>query len=268
MMKPYLMAALTTFNKEIIMNNDKLFWNRITAAILLTIFAYALVPALRAEDCAKQSWTHTSARTQGGGWIWFPGKFTAEDRFQAEVKALGLALSYESDECRIIPKGTKVHEKCVEKNADGTWTVYVRASFKDKICKRASVASRRVASQMRSLPFTRKLNAFKMASVERNIRPACANGNFKACYDSMNDYLQNDRYVEAAVYGQKACKLGSAHACGITAVLLKQIGLRREGLYWASLGCTKTYNNKYTCKIKSILGRMIKSDEARGIAVN
>ncbi len=78
-------------------------------------------------------WAKQESRTQGNGWIWYPSKATDSNLYKADLRAKGFALEQLTQECEVIPKDARFHERCVENNG-GNYLVKVRVSVKNKSC--------------------------------------------------------------------------------------------------------------------------------------
>jgi hypothetical protein len=157
-------------------------------------------------------WTKEQSRTQGGGWIWFPGKAVSTKEHDADLIARGKALDYLMQECQALHRGIRFHERAVSR-VDGKFHVYVRASIKQGDCKYASSLKaddrKHISSDtLKSLYFQYKLSLAKQ-KVDYSI---CNWGN-GYCADrvSLEFQMRND-YV-ALLYAQYACEKGSPPAC-------------------------------------------------------
>ena len=250
-------------------------WNKLTVAILLAVIVYSLVPALRAEDCSKLNWVKQDARTQGGGWIWFPGKATARDLETASLYALGRSLDYLQGECGIVPKAVKFNEKCVEHHRNGSVTVYVRASIKGKVCRYAANANNVIKQKMANLFLTKQLNNYRDLTTSTKISYECDAGDIGACLDKLNSYYAVYNLDMTLKYAKRACKLGHDGSCGTAGVLYKNKGMWRTAYQWADKGCPagsvpegkpKKYATAYACKVKKALAYFMAKMHKQGVA--
>ena len=91
-------------------------------------------------QCEKQDWVKETARTQWGGWVFFPGKGVAQTEDEAWLRAEGTALEKLVGECQFPHKEVKIHERCVEKMGDDH-IAYVRLSLLETLCKEARYSS-------------------------------------------------------------------------------------------------------------------------------
>ena len=101
--------------------------------MLLSSYSYA-------EECAQYSWVHETSRTQGGSWIWFPGKGIAKNQKDAYLLAEGQALDRLIKECQFPHKEVRFIERCIEEVGSDV-VAYVRASIKHDQCSETKYAS-------------------------------------------------------------------------------------------------------------------------------
>ena len=235
--------------------------------IALKLMLLILIPSAQAEECSKLDWTKTSSRTQGNGWIWFPGKATSLIRSTSIISAEGEALSYETGECGLIHTRTKFHEKCTEQNADGSFTTYVRASIKAKYCSEAmsSVGTNNI-ERISNPILTRRLNAYKMGNAENDVKDSC---NAKQIYNcTLEHFAAKDagNYFLAAAYAKRGCLWGKTALCSSAALVLVEARMIRESIAWANQGCIQ--GNQIGCKLRDRIHSVMISNADKGIAIN
>lgn len=109
---------------------------------LVTFFLFLLIPlyghAFFFEDkkCETIDWVAEDSRSQGGGWIWFPGKGSGSTVEESYQYSENLALQRLEQECQNIPISVKFNERCDQKSGD-TIESFVRVSVTDIDCKKA-----------------------------------------------------------------------------------------------------------------------------------
>jgi hypothetical protein len=96
--------------------------------------------SIQAEECGRLGWTQKTTRTQGGGWIWFPGKGVGTNLKDAYLKAEGQALDRLIKECVFPHKETKFIERCDEVEGKNV-VAYVRASLKQDQCNQTKYSN-------------------------------------------------------------------------------------------------------------------------------
>lgn len=101
--------------------------------IFLSLLSHAFADSK--DDCLNAEWNQTDSRTQGGGWIWFPGKGTSSSTLEdAYLKAEGLAISRMIQECEAPHKESRINERCDYQ--DGLeYKAYVRVAILDAKCR-------------------------------------------------------------------------------------------------------------------------------------
>lgn len=238
----------------------------IVILIALKIIIMCLVPAANAEDCSKLSWTKTSSRSQAGGWIWFPGKFTSDIRATSIMFAEGEALSYEAGECGAVHVRTKFNEKCVQTNTDGTFTTFVRASIKAKYCSEAMnyMGSKKIGKITHPI-LTGILNAYKMSNADNTVKDSCNKNNGNKCALEMYAAEDAGNPFLAAAYGKRACLFGEVDICSRTAMVFAKSRMFKDAIAWANQGCIM--GDDLSCKLRGRIHKAINYLTKRGLVV-
>lgn len=168
-----------------------------------------------AKDCLSQldemgnNWAKQPIRTQGGGWVWFLGKGINSKKSMAEFLADGIALSRIKDECSIIPKSTRIVEKCYEIDS-GSYLFYSRASYRGKDCK--------LKKEHKTL--SKKLSKYESYTLNSTVE-SCTKKNPKNCEDLGNyEYLNGDKEKGVKLFS-KGCLYGNSFLCIKMAILNK-----------------------------------------------
>jgi len=181
---------------------------------IIILIACLISFSVFAEKEVKQlpSWTKEQSRTQGGGWIWFPGKGVSKQAHDADLAAKGKALDYLLQECQALHRSIKFHERAVEKKK-GQFHVYVRASIKQKECKQSASASEEEKKALSSETLKSVYFQYKLAMAKKTIDYSVCNYNNSYCLQkvSLEFQMRND-YV-ALLYAQYACEKGVEIAC-------------------------------------------------------
>ena len=162
------------------------------------------------------AWARENSRTQGGGWVWFPGKAVARSEADADFHARGMALDYLVQECTSIPKETQFNERFSIRKR-GFYYVYVRASVKNTACK--FLKSKEEGKRKKYLNEELKVlyGQYKLNEAKKRFRREF---NFRECHNR-NDYCL-DRYFTyanmhddylAILYAQHSCDKGVQRAC-------------------------------------------------------
>lgn len=178
----------------------------------------------KVSKCQKLEWTKDDGRTQGGGWIWFPGKAMADSLDEAYLKAEGLAIGRYLQECVIPHKEVKIHERCDEM-VGNYYRAYVRVSIRDKKCREAKYAT----SKLKPLIFNKRLmktyKSYKrLTSKDEKIDDLeCSLSNSKNCYQLGKYEFQMGNLKGALKKFDIGCRLSDINACfnaGLTAMEL------------------------------------------------
>jgi hypothetical protein len=100
--------------------------------LISTILLTACSSAPKAPE-----WTQHPTREVDGGYIVYIGVGEASNPERAQFKAEGQALEDLANECTMIPKGTRIEDRFVEKN-DHFSKAYVKLALEFQECEQAS----------------------------------------------------------------------------------------------------------------------------------
>ena len=171
-------------------------------------------------------WARNDSRTQGGGWIWFPGKGASENLEHAYMQAEGMAIKRLIMECNFPHKVVKFHERCDELD-DGEYYAYVRASLKQDICsqtknatpseKKTSINSNLMAIYIRYQKYSDEV--FSEESEKRknknNKLNFCNADNGSKCLKYAKYEWINGNKEQAIKYGKIGCMNDDAKSCAM-----------------------------------------------------
>lgn len=188
------------------------------------------------NKCEKLEWAVEDSRTQGGGWIWFPGKGTGTTVEESYGYAENLALQRLVQECQGIPIDAKFHERCDQKNGD-TVESFVRVSVRDSECKLAQRKESKINKQLQDqledylqlknlkeisgLGDKEKLNYANSIVSENNLlaikiyKSLCDKSNQASCYFYYNQLFKNGEYEQAFEGTSQRCLSSDVSFCVI-----------------------------------------------------
>lgn len=179
-------------------------------------------------------WAEESSRTQGGGWVWFPGKGENESKSEAVIQAENAAVDYMIKECSVPHKDTKFHERFERKNGK-VWEVYVRASVKDQDCQyarntkdKSKVVNYPLLSQYLSRTDTVKIDSF-----------ICRRYDTVGCLEVADGAWRSGRIAKALAYAKRGCELGNSYTCGFYGYLLWETKNLEEARTYFTMACNE-----------------------------
>lgn len=184
-------------------------------------------------------WAQTTARTQGGGWNWYPGKASHPSKDTAFYLATSRALDYLIKECQTVPLKTKFHER-FDRKVRGQWEVHVRASIKDKDCSRTrTMKDFKKLQAMSNIELLNQYMKFRNDIDAVVIDPdACSRWNLVGCLIVANTEWKLKNLGKAAAYALRGCRLGHSRSCGTYGAVLWDIGGREgEALAYLKKAC-------------------------------
>lgn len=198
-------------------------------------------------DCSQVNWYEDSARTQGGGWIWFPGTAKHKDLHTATNLAEGAALDYLVGECQMVHREVKFHEKCM-KPIKGGFRVYVRASIKRKQCDMAK--SKKVIYKNKKL--TERLNQFRAYKAKNSVdTDKCNSHTPDQCFLIADDEWRLGNTILAEAYADRACQYGKRAYCGFQGYLNYKLGNKEKARRLLTRSCE--VGNKHDCRTLKLI---------------
>jgi TPR repeat protein len=228
-------------------------------SILVFVLNYQHVTAFSTDSkCNQLDWTQEDSRTQGGGWIWFPGKGVGTTIEDAYLKAEGLAIGRLIQECGVPHKEVKIHERCDEKN-DLEYMAYIRVSILESKCveiKYANEEKKKVLLNRELMKIFHKYQARIEESKNQNTSSKtiiCTVEMNKRCLDRGRVEYSLGNHEIALQYYDEVCKNGELDGCfnaGLASWMLKN---QDQALRYFNLPCKQ--NDATACYLK---GRLLK----------
>lgn len=192
-------------------------------------------PTKSSSACRKELISQDS-RTQGGEWIWFPGKYRSKSLAHATTMAYGQALDGLISECGQTHKEIKFNEKCILEEK-GTYFVFTRASITQKQCAEAKYGSKKLKQQIYNKELQRKLNDYRAYIADAQLNgKLCNKSKPEDCYLQAYSEWKSDNRLLAIAYAKEACRFGDYKTCGFLGYLfyeLKDIYKARKHLKFA-----------------------------------
>lgn len=214
-------------------------------------FSFSSAFADSKEDCLSADWNQSDSRSQGGGWIWFPGKASSSVSLEeAYLKAEGQALSRLVQECEAPHKETRINERC--DFLDGVeFRAFVRVSITDSNCKEIKYADKtsrekithkelsktfrkyrekigfiqKQSGSSKKIKCTEELNekCLKLGRLEYSLEnydtaleyfdDVCRNDHLNGCFNAGLAAWMLNKLDKAAGYFSLPCKGNDAQAC-------------------------------------------------------
>lgn len=211
---------------------------KVYAFIFLVIVIAAVFVGTAKASCVDQSWVKEQSRTQGGGWIWFPGNGKSNSQAHSTLIAQGTALEYLIEECGEIPMEVKFHEKCIDQK-EGQYIVYVRASVTQDQCT-AKVKNK-------NIELARKLNQYRAYKSDRLVdTKICNRYNASDCYLQADKEWRANNVSLASAYAKAACAFGDNYSCGFYGYLQFEMGDVYTAIKYVEMACKN--GDKFSCK--------------------
>lgn len=231
-------------------------------SILLPEPSYAFWDIFGTE-CEKLSWTKEDARTQGGGWVWFPGKGIAADRETAIALAEGAAVSLLVQECQFPHKEVKSHERCVEEYADN-YRAYVRVSLLEKQCDETKYAKDDKRTIIENKELMKNLRRYRDLTKQIDkTSENCQEKSAQTCYDfgKYEYFMGNPK--QAIEFFNSGCQHGHAQACFNAAVVTWEQGDTVKAARYLELLCNQ--NDFQACHFLGNLNRKTNLDKSKKV---
>lgn len=209
---------------------------------LLILFLMILNISVVAGDCKKLEWTKETSRTQGGGFIWFPGIAVKIRQLDTAILlAEGRALDYLIGECKAPHKEIQFHERCIEEDGPN-FTVYVRASIKQKFCDEAKYSKDLGESYSWTLD-TKLFEYYKL--INREVTTDVCSNDVDACLALAESAELNGNKTLALKYLEKACNSRLEFGCGAYGDVLINMGFVQKGHQFLKSNCN--LGDEYSC---------------------
>jgi TPR repeat protein len=204
--------------------------------LLISSTSHAFFDSLKDSKCQNRQWTLQDGRTQGDGWIWFPGKSSGISLEEAYLKAEGMALERLNSECTMIHKEAKILERCDE-IIDGVYKAYVRVSIKEKYCKQAKYG--RNSKNIINYPLTTTLKHYqkKYLGKKENTSSLCSYEQWDKCYELGKFEFNMGNYQQASKFFTTACKHLDTKSCFNAGVSSLMEGKKNRALSFFKMTC-------------------------------
>lgn len=157
--------------------------NLILIFFLSTTSSHAFLSGLfGGTKCSKLEWTKENGRTQGGGWIWYPGKGRGLSLEDATLLAEGRALEMLVKECLVPHKEVKVHERCHEQQGN-EHVVFLRLSLEDTQCRQAKTSNAKFRHKIKNRELERTLTRYrKKIGDSEKVKKECSALTGRECF--------------------------------------------------------------------------------------
>jgi TPR repeat protein len=193
--------------------------------------AYALFGSLFSDSkCSKLEWTKEDARTQGGAWIWFPGKGIGSNLEEATLRAEGRALEMLSKECAFPHKEVKIHERCNEKEGDDH-VVFLRLSLEHKQCAESKNANRKLKTKILNKGLARTLKRYrKLIGDKHDEKKNCVNETAEKCYEYGKHFYYTNEFDSALTLFKTGCQKNHVSSCFNAGVVALRLDKKKDAV--------------------------------------
>lgn len=206
------------------------------------------------DDCLSAEWNQSDSRSQGGGWIWFPGKATSSVSLdEAYLKAEGQALSRMVQECEAPHKETRINERCdfldgVEHKA------FVRIAITDSNCREIKYADKNSREKITHKELSKTFRKYreKIGFIQKQSGSSkkinCSEAQNEKCLKLGRLEYSLENYDTALEYFDEVCRNDHLNGCfnaGLAAWMLNK--LDKAAGYFA-LPCKS--NDAQACYLK------------------
>ena len=198
-----------------------------TFAVVVAIISIIWILSRVAVASDLPDWASVDHRTQGGGWIWHPGKHLAPTIVEADAVAKGQAISALMEECQIPHSEIRFHERFVE-HVGSKFRVHVRASIKDKHCREGKYGTARLKKLVTSKNLFGLYRKYKLKLAEVEVADALCNADSVACLDVAINAFNMGAPYKAYMYAENSCNHGMVEGCKARAII--QTYLRTNNL--------------------------------------
>ncbi|MEK6624608.1 MAG: tetratricopeptide repeat protein [Bdellovibrionota bacterium] len=191
-------------------------------------------------QCEKQDWVKETARTQWGGWVFFPGKGVAQTEDEAWLRAEGTALEKLVGECQFPHKEVKIHERCVEKMVDDH-IAYVRLSLLETLFKEARYSSDDLKKKIFNEALHQRYKKFSKLDAKESFQTvdgkSCEEKTAEECYQwGRHEFFAGDQGL-SLIFFESACKKGHVNACFNSGLVAQKLGMDNKARGLFTLSC-------------------------------
>lgn len=193
-------------------DEDRQEWFQQIRILIVGLVAISWICARVALASDLPNWTQEDHRTQGGGWIWFPGKYLALTEIGADVMAKGMAVAYLMEECQLPHKEIRFNERHVEE-VDGKYRVYVRAAIKDSQCREGKYGSAELREKVVNRSLLTLYRQYKLKVTELQIADKVCAIDPLYCLGQARQEAHMENWYRAYIYAERSCRAGLEGGC-------------------------------------------------------
>ncbi len=168
------------------------------------------------------SWTKDHHRTQGGGWIWFPGNALAITEIEADMMAKGKAIAYLMEECQLPHKEIRFNERYIVEE-DGKFRVFVRASITQRQCKEGKYGSMALRSRIVNRHLLGLYRQYMIKIAEIQVADKICRADTVYCLDLAKQEVDMNNWYKAYTYAEKSCKHGLKEGCNAVRIISRYL---------------------------------------------
>lgn len=207
--------------------------------LLLFFFMVVRAYSSNPKSCIEENqWAQTSSRTQGGGYIWYPGFGKSDTIEKARILAEGEAIRKLNTECGFPHKEIRIIERCEEQVGDLHQT-YLRLSLKDEHCKQARYASSQEKESLLNTGLVETYEQYKYL-LEKKLNLSaqdCSRSSATECYKrgKYEYYLGNTNV--ALEYFEQGCKKDDINSCFNAGIVSSKNGDKEKSRGFYQFAC-------------------------------
>lgn len=188
-------------------------------------------------------WTKETSRSQGGGWVWFPGLGVHASLSRAILAAEGTSLNYLYGECQSIPNETKFNERCITRE-NQKYKVHVRASIRQNSCDPSSASNKELVSRLLSYRAIETKHALDTSK--------CNETNAEGCFLLAHKEKELKNLELSLAYSEAGCLYKDYYSCGFLGFLHWELGNAPEARKYLKLGCKHDSKNGWCENLKEL----------------
>ncbi len=193
---------------------------KITWITILVVFSWIITRVAFSQELP--SWTNADHRTQGGGWIWFPGKYLAVTELEADYMAKGKAVAYLMEECQIPHSEIRFVERHVQE-VEGKFKVYVRASITQKQCNEGKYGSKALKHKIFSRNLLNLYRRYKLKLAQIEVAKTVCTIDTLYCVSLARRAADMSDWYSAYIYAEKSCELGIKQGCNMVKIVSRYL---------------------------------------------
>lgn len=193
--------------------------------------AHAIFGSLFSDSkCSKLDWTKEDGRTQGGAWIWFPGKGIGSTLEEATLRAEGRAITMLNKECAFPHKEVKIHERCHEQEGDDH-VVFLRLSLEHKQCAESKNANSKLKRKIVNKGLVRTLKRYrKLIGDKHDEKKNCQNETAEKCYEYGKHFYYTNEFESALTLFKTGCQKNHVSSCFNAGVVALRLSKKEDAI--------------------------------------